>query len=257
VAHAAGLPADGPRSFADLHAHSRGSFDSLTDPRAMVERALRLGLTHLAITDHERIEEAQRAVEVAADLAMSGNRLTVIVGEEVRTRDGDLIGLFLERVVAPGLSAAETSAAIREQGGLVGLPHPFDGFRSSGGSKAGGTEARLDELAGLVDYVEVHNARAYGDANARAAGYAARHALPGVASSDAHSLMELGIASTILPGAFSSAEELRALLPSASISPGRASYYVRLWTPVAKVVQRLHGRGRIRPGGIPAAGEQP
>jgi predicted metal-dependent phosphoesterase TrpH len=223
----------------------------------MVERPLRLGLTHLALTDHERIEEAQRAVEAAADLSTAAARLTVIVGEEVRTRDGDLIGLFLERAVAPGLSAAETSAAIREQGGLVGLPHPFDSFRSSGGSQAGGAEARLDELAGLVDYVEVHNARAYGDANAKAAAYAARHALPGVASSDAHSLMELGIATTVLPGSFSSAEELRALLPSASVSPGRASYYVRLWTPLAKVVQRLRGRGRIRPGAVPAAGERP
>jgi predicted metal-dependent phosphoesterase TrpH len=247
VAHAAGVPADGPRSFADLHAHSRGSFDSLTDPRAMVERALRLGLTHLAITDHERIEEAQRAVEVAIGLGTAGADISVIVGEEVRTRDGDLIGLYLQRAVPPGLSAAETSAAIREQGGLVGLPHPFDSFRSSGGSKAGDVEASLEALAGLVDYVEGHNARAYGDANAKAAAWAAGHGLPAVASSDAHSLLELGIASTILPGHFTNADELRALLPSATIVPGRASYYVRLWTPVAKVVQRVRGRGRVPP----------
>jgi hypothetical protein len=207
----------------------------------MITQAQRLGLTHLAITDHERIDEAERARDLAAD------RLTVIVGEEIRSRDGDLIGLFLQRAVLPGMSAAETSAAIREQGGLVGLPHPFDGFRSSGGSRAGAAEDRLEELAGLVDYVEIHNARAYRDANPRAAGFAARHELPGVASSDAHSVMEVGIAYTILPGGFSDAAGLRALLPSASIQQGRASYFVRLWTPAAKLVQRLRGNGRIHP----------
>ena len=207
----------------------------------MVERALTLGLTHLAITDHERIDGARRAAELVSD------DLQVIVGEEIRSRDGDLLGLFLERAVPPGLSAAETAAAIREQDGIVGLPHPFDSFRSSGGSKAGQAEEALEELATLVDYVETHNARAYRDANPLAAAFAARHGLPGVASSDAHSITELGIATTVLPGAFTSAAELRALLPKAQLLPGRASFYVRLWTPIAKTVQRLRGNGRVTP----------
>jgi predicted metal-dependent phosphoesterase TrpH len=240
-----GIP--GPRSFADLHTHSSASFDSLSDPRQMVERAIAIGLTHLAITDHERIDGALRAVDAA------GGRLTVIVGEEVRSRDGDLIGLFLERAVPPGLSAAETAAAIHDQGGLVGLPHPFDGFRTSGGSRAGQADEALGELADIIDYVEAHNARAYRDANPMAAAFAARHALPAVASSDAHTIMELGVASTLLPGPFSTPGELRALLPSATTVPGRATYYVRLWTPFAKIVQRLRGNHRVQPA--PAAGK--
>ena len=194
----------GPPSFVDLHAHSSASFDSLADPRRMVERAIAIGLTHLAITDHERIDGAQRAVDAA------GDQLTVIVGEEVRSHDGDLIGLFLQHAVPPGLSAAETAAAIHEQGGIVGLPHPFDGFRASGGSRADEGARALDDLAALVDYVEVHNARAYRDANPMAAAFASRHELPGVASSDAHTIMELGVASTRLPGPFATAAELRA-----------------------------------------------
>jgi predicted metal-dependent phosphoesterase TrpH len=206
------------RSFADLHTHSSASFDSLADPGKMVERALRLGLTHLAITDHERIDGAQRAVLLA------GADLQVIVGEEIRSRDGDLIGLFLEEAVPPGLSAAQTAASIREQGGIVGLPHPFDSFRSSAGSKAGAAEQRLEELAAVVDYVETHNARAYRDANPRAASFAAGHGLPGVASSDAHSVMELGVASTILPGPFRRAG---LMAPSWRRAAARAaSYYV-------------------------------
>jgi predicted metal-dependent phosphoesterase TrpH len=231
----------GPRSFADLHSHSSASFDSLADPRGMVERAIDIGLTHLAITDHERIDGALRGVDAA------GDRLTVIVGEEVRSRDGDLIGLFLERAVPPGLSASETAAAIHEQGGMVGLPHPFDGFRASGGSQAGEGEEAIAELAASVDYVEVHNARAYRDANPQAAAFAARHGLPGVASSDAHSIMELGVATTILHGPFSTAAELRTLLPTANLVTGRATYYVRLWTPVAKLVQRSRGNRRLQP----------
>jgi predicted metal-dependent phosphoesterase TrpH len=235
------------RSFADLHSHSSASFDSLSDPRKMMAKAVRLGLTHLAITDHERVDGALRA----AELAPPG--LQVIVGEEIKSADGDILGLFLNEAIAPGLSAAETAAAIREQGGLVGLPHPFDGFRNSGGSQAGEAEQKLEELAAIVDYVEVHNARAYRDANPLAAAFAHRHGLPGVASSDAHSITEVGIASTVLPGPFDTAEELRALLPGAEPVRGRASYYVRLWTPLAKLGNRAKGNGRIRPA--PAEGE--
>ena len=228
------------RSFVDLHTHSSASFDSLSGPGKMIDKAVQHGITHLAITDHERIDGAQRAVELA------GDRLQIIVGEEIRTRDGDMLGLFLKRAIAPGLSAADTAAAIREQGGLVGLPHPFDSFRSSGGSKAGEAGQKLDELATIVDYVETHNARAYRDANPLAGAFADRHGLPGVASSDAHSVMEIGIATTALPGSFSTAEGLRALLPHAELLTGRASYYVRLWAPLAKIVNRLRGNGRIR-----------
>lgn len=234
------------RSFVDLHAHSSASFDSLADPSRMLARARTLGLTHLAITDHERVDGALRAVETAP------TDIVVIVGEEVRTRDGDVIGLYLSRAVPPGLSATETVAAIHEQGGLAGLPHPFDGFRSSGGSRASGMEDRLAELAAVIDYVEVHNSRAYGSANPRAAGFAAQHGLPGVAASDAHSVMEVGISSTVLPGTFSTASELRDLLPSATLVTSRTSYYVRLWTPLAKLVQRTRGNGRIRPVGTHA-----
>ena len=229
------------RSFVDLHTHSSASFDSLADPRKMMAKAVSLGLTHLAITDHERIDGAQAAAEMAPP------GLQLIVGEEVRTADGDMLGLFLTQVVPPGMSAAETAAAIREQGGVVGLPHPFDGFRSSGGSQADEAEQKLEELATIVDYVETHNARAYRDANPMAGAFAERHGLPGVASSDAHSVIELGVASTVLPGTFSTAQELRALLPQAQITPGRASYYVRLWTPLAKLVNRSRSNGRIRP----------
>lgn len=227
------------RSFLDLHCHSSASFDSIASPASMIAKARRIGLTHLAITDHERIDGALRARDLAPD------DLQVIVGEEVRSSDGDLIGLFLERAVPPGMSAADTAAAIHEQGGIVGLPHPFDRFRSSGGSRATDQPRGLDALAASVDYVEVHNARAYRDANPLAAAFASTHGLPGTASSDAHSVMELGVAQTAVDGPVEDARSLLEALAGATLLTGRASYLIRAWTPMAKVLQRMRGNRRI------------
>jgi predicted metal-dependent phosphoesterase TrpH len=254
------MAATAPRSFLDLHCHSSASFDSVASPRKLVAKARRIGLTHLAITDHERIDGALRARDLVLQTQAGANDgLAIIVGEEVRSADGDLIGLYLERAVPPGLSAVDTAAAIHEQGGLVGLPHPFDRFRSSGGSLAGEARQRLDALAGVVDYVEIHNARAYRDANPLAAAFAESHGLPGTASSDAHSVMELGVAQTVVPGRVDGPAALLALLADATILKGRASYLVRGWTPLAKVLQRARGNRRIVAGmpGSTGAAAQP
>jgi predicted metal-dependent phosphoesterase TrpH len=230
------------RAFADLHTHSRASFDALASPASLVRTAARRGLTHLAITDHDRIDGALEARERAGDIAPE---LTVIVGEEVRTADGDLICLFLDEPIPPGLPADETIARARAQGALVGVPHPFDRFR---GSLL--RDARLEQLADAVDWIETHNARiAVGKGNQLAAEFAHEHGLPGIAVSDAHSSFEIGVAYTILDGDPSTASGLVAALATAQLVTGRASVYVRLLTPLAKVIQRARGNGRIEPAG--------
>jgi predicted metal-dependent phosphoesterase TrpH len=204
-----------------------------------VRVAAERGLTHIAITDHERIDGARRA----RDAAPPG--LAVIVGEEVRTSAGDMIGLYLDEPVPPGLSPEETAAAIRAQGGVVGIPHPFDRFRTSGLHLA--TAAALDNLARVADFLEIHNARVpFGDANVRAAQLAHRLGIPGVAASDAHSTIEVGVAYTIAPGPIDGPDDLRAALRSAEVVPGRASYVVRALTPFAKAVNAARGNRRVR-----------
>jgi len=224
------------RAFVDLHSHSRGSFDSLSAPKDMVGAAVDRGLTHLAITDHDRIDVAQEAK------ALAPAELTILVGEEVKTRDGDLICVFLDRAIAPGMSAMETIAAAREQGGLVGIPHPFDRMR---GSLL--RDATMASLAPHVDWVEAHNARVVGPGNEDASVFALEHGLPGVAVSDAHSVMEIGVAYIALNGDPSTPAGLLAALAQLEVIPGRASYFVRLWTPVAKGINRLRGNGRVQP----------
>ena len=224
------------RSFADLHCHTSASFDSLAAPRAVVAAAVARGITHLAITDHDRIEGALEARSLAPD------GLTIIVGSEIRTRDGDLIGLFLGEAIPPGLPARDAIAAVRSQGGLVGIPHPFDRFR---GSLL--RDARMAELAPLVDWVEIWNSRLVGRGNDRAVDFAAEHGLPGVAVSDAHTTVEVGVSYTRFPGDVSTAEGLLAALPGGQVVTGRGSYLARLVTPVAKVVQRRRGNRRLGP----------
>ena len=237
------LDAGGPGTasgiaFVDLHCHTSASFDSLADPLKVVRAARDRGITHLAITDHDRIDGALRA----RDAGIEG--ITVLIGEEVKTTGGDLICVFLHEAIAPGLSPAETIALAREQGALVGIPHPFDRSRGS----MGRTEDEIRALVGLVDWVETYNARVVGGrANEKAAALARSAGIPGVAVSDAHSILEVGVAATRLEGDPSTPAGLLAALPSARVVPGRATYFVRAITPLAKAVQRVRGNGRVRP----------
>jgi predicted metal-dependent phosphoesterase TrpH len=221
--------------FLDLHCHTSASFDCLASPESQVQAAARRGLTHLAITDHDRIDGALRARDAAPD------GLTVLVGEEIKTADGDLVAVFLERAVPPGMPARETIEAVREQGGMVGIPHPFDTFRGSMLN-----DPRLEAIGRLVDWVETHNARVVaGSGNERAAAFALEMGLPGVAVSDAHSTLEVGVAYSVVEVDPSTPEGLRAALAELELVPGRATYFVRGLTPISKLVNRLRGNRRV------------
>lgn len=241
---------DTAQAFVDLHCHTSASFDSLAAPRAVVRAAAARGLTHLAITDHDRIDGAR---EAQAHAAVDAPGLAVIVGQEIRTQTGDLIGLFLLEAIQPGLTAADAIAAVRAQGGLVGAAHPFDRFRGSVGRGDGRGDGRADspieELAPSLDWIEAWNARLIvGDGNVRAAELAARYGIAGVAVSDAHTIVEVGVAATILTGDPGTPAGMRAALAGPiELITGRASAYVRLLGPAAKLVQRARGRGRVRP----------
>jgi predicted metal-dependent phosphoesterase TrpH len=223
--------------FLDLHCHTSASFDCLASPESQVRAAASRGLTHLVITDHDRIDGALRARDAAPE------GLTVIVGEEIKTADGDLIAVFLERAVDPGRPARETIEAVRAQGGLVGIPHPFDRFRGSMLK-----DPRLEAIGRLVDWVEAYNARIVGGkGNERAAAFARELGLPGVAVSDAHSSLEVGVAYTVVTVDPSTPEGLVAALGGIDVVPGRASYLVRSLTPVSKLINRARGNGRVVP----------
>ena len=231
-------PTRSVRSLVDLHCHTSASFDSLSKPANVARVAAERGLTHLAITDHDRIDGAL----AARDSAPAG--LTIIVGQEVRTTNGDLIALFIEKPIPVGLAPADAAERVREQGGAVGLAHPYDRFRAGAGRP--GWEDELERLLPLLDYIESWNSRLmFGDGNRRAAELAHAHGLPGAAVSDAHTLLEVGVSYTIVDGPLGSAQELRDGLVGARFVTSHGSRFVRLGMPLAKVIQRLRGNRRV------------
>jgi predicted metal-dependent phosphoesterase TrpH len=195
----------------DLHCHTAASFDGKVDPARFLELARDRGLTHVAITDHETLDGA-----LAAHAAnISG--IELIVGQEVRTAEGDLILLFVREVVPGGLSLDETVRRAREQGALIGLPHPFDAYRPSIARGAART-ADLARLAAVADYVEVHNGRVSDvRANSRAAEFASHYGLAGTAASDAHTEAEIGTAYAVLSVPFAGREDFVESLSTAAL----------------------------------------
>jgi predicted metal-dependent phosphoesterase TrpH len=204
----------------DLHLHTLWSGDSTTTPEELAAAVSETGLDVLCVTDHAAVGGAQRF----ASTGELGCR--IVVGQEVRTVAGEIIGLFLSERIPFGFPPAEACAAIRTQGGLVYIPHPFDELRHAL------QPAVLDELveAGLVDALEVFNAKVRApSANRRAAEFAAAHGLPGGAGSDSHEPSALG-------AAFVEMEEFtdaQTFLASLSAGRVRGHHYdvARTWRP--------------------------
>ena len=168
----------------DLHCHSEASSDCRTPLIEIPKRCLARGISVQAITDHNQIWGAQLLQEMTRDLA----GLTVILGEEVSTREGEVIGLFLKECIPAGLSPEETVERIKAQGGLVLLPHGFDPLKRHRLSAAA-----LARIGTQIDIVESFNARISRPRwNRAAATWAAARKLPKSAGSDAHTLADVG-----------------------------------------------------------------
>ena len=211
----------------DLHLHTEGSWDCLSDPEAVLERALLRGLGRIAITDHNRLDVALRMAEAHTD--------RIIPGEEVKTAEGvDVIGLYLCEEIPEGTPALETIGRIREQGGIPYLAHPYAGGKGRGGRLA-------DTLAPLCDVVEVFNARLHQPRqNELAEELAGRHGRLRGAGSDAHTLGELGRAYIVVPPHPNRPEALLKALEGGQTVGTASSLLVHLASTWAKV------RGRWR-----------
>jgi predicted metal-dependent phosphoesterase TrpH len=223
----AGEPGEGSSGLwsVDLHMHTRHSKDCLSNPADVVATARRVGLDRIAITDHDEIEGAFEAHRLAPEL--------VIVGEEVRTGEGlDLIGLFLKEYIPPGGSFREVAEAIRSQGGITYLPHPFDRWRGS-------EEAYFASVIDCVDVVEVFNARVHDpERNKRARAWAEEHGLPVGAGSDAHTLREIGKGRVRL-APFDGPEGFVRSAAAGEIEGTASAHWVHLGSSWAKLRKRL------------------
>ena len=214
----------------DMHMHTQASFDCLSDPRKVLAAASARGVRRIAITDHNRITTALEMAEAFPD--------SVIPGEEVRTKEGiDVIGLYIEEVIPKGTPASEVCRRVKDQGGLVYLPHPY--ARGKGGS---GRYA--EELAPLVDIIEVFNARLHpGHLNDQGEELADRWSKPRGAGSDAHMLGEVAGAWVEVAQHPNEPAALLAALEHAQVRGVTSPWAVHLASTWAKVRKRLpHAR---------------
>jgi len=199
---------------ADLHIHTAYSPDSTSSLPDIIARCLEVGINCLAVTDHNSIAGALELKRTAP--------FYIIVGEEILTTSGEIIGLFLSEYVPHKLSLEETVARIKAQGGLVCVPHPYDRFRHSALRRSA-----LERILPDINLIEVFNSRTLllRD-SARARQLASLHGLPAIAGSDAHTLDEIGNTYVELPE-FNGADQFVQALRQGQVFGRRTGHITR------------------------------
>ena len=214
--------------------HTNHSHDCAIEPAALVAHAESEELGAIAVTDHNVFSGALETVEAAR-----GRELIVIPGEEVKTdRDGEVIGLFLREEIPRGMSFADTIAAIREQEGVVYVPHPFDRMHSIP------SPAVLHRHLPEIDVLEVYNARLLFDTyNDEALRFARKYGLLQGAGSDAHVLQGVGTGALRLRRFDGPEEFLLALRTATVLRRPKSLAYLQSLKWVAQVREKVAGGG--------------
>ena len=211
----------------DLHIHTHFSRDSGATPQSIVDRCLKTGLNCIAITDHNTIKGALEVDRIAP--------FGVIIGEEVKSSAGDIIGLFLKEDIPAHLSPLATAQAIRSQEGLVMVPHPFDRIRPSAIKRAA-----FEEVLPYIDILETFNARNLfkGDDH-KAIATAEKHELLFAVASDAHTAQELGRTYNEMPEFDGTPEGFKEALAQATLVTKRTNFFLRFAPAYARIRKGL------------------
>lgn len=200
---------------ADLHVHTNYSFDCATSLEQVIAQCLKVGINCLAVADHHTIAGGQKLKSIAP--------FQVIVGEEIITPSGEVMGLFLQERIPAGLPIEEVIAKIKAQGGLVCIPHPFAGL-----GRAALQQPSLELILPHIDIIEVFNSRSlllrY---STEALQFAQKHHLLTSAGSDAHTPGEIGRAYVEMPE-FNSPQEFLASLSKGKVVGRRTNPFVHL-----------------------------
>jgi hypothetical protein len=198
-------------------------------PEKIVSRCLERKINCIAITDHNTITGALKMREVAP--------FTVIMGEEILTSHGEIIGFFLKEEVPKGLSPQETVDEIKSQGGLVCIPHPFDRFRLSALKNQ-----KIKILIPQIDIVETFNSRTILAADSEKARlFAQTHGFPASAGSDAHTPGEIGNAYVEMPE-FNGPDEFLQVLRQGKVVGHRSSPLIHINSTWNKLSNKLSKR---------------
>lgn len=205
---------------ADLHIHTAYSFDSTMRLQDIISKCLKVGINCVSINDHGTIEGALKLREMAP--------FKVIVGQEILTTEGEVMGLFLQKSIPKGLTPLQAVAEVKEQGGLFGLPHPFDRI-----GRWGLPKSTIYALLPHIDIIEVFNSRTlFVWDTTRARHFAQEHHIFASGGSDAHVPWEIGRAYVEMPD-FNGPEEFTRALAQGHIFGHRTwpwPHLMGLWT---------------------------
>ncbi len=200
--------------------------DCDTPLEKIINRCLELGINCITVADHGTIEGALKMQKLAP--------FTVIVAEEILTRHGEIMGIFLKETISSGQSVEETLSQIRAQGGLVGIPHPFDTVRGSAlNSKI------TEEIVEQIDVIEVFNARSpFLRSSTKARAFAEKHGIAKSAGSDAHTPHEIGNAYVEMPE-FKGKDDFLQALNQGKISGHRTNPFTHFHSAWARLKKRF------------------
>jgi predicted metal-dependent phosphoesterase TrpH len=214
----------------ELHVHTNSSKDSLLGKFTLLAMCKLRGISCLAITDHDKLENA-----ILYSPFFLKHGINIIPGEEIMTQKGEIIGLFLKQCIPPGLTPEETVKEIRAQGGLVYIPHPYDKtrFRSVLDPES------IDCIKSSIHIMECHNGR-NSDCyctkvqNAMCEKWGFLKAV----GSDAHTFLEMG-RNYLLMSSFSSPEEFLECLKEAKCIINRRILGIYGITRLVKAIKML------------------
>lgn len=210
----------------ELHMHTCASKDSLVSVRKLLAHCQQKGIDRIAVTDHDTIEGALEAKSLDPE--------RVIVGEEIATTQGELLGYFMSEWVPPNLEPLEAIERLRAQGAVISAAHPLDRTRNHHWK-----ENDLAAIAPHLDAIETFNARCLSNApNERAVQFAREHNLLETVGSDAHSLYEVGQATLWMPD-FRDAATFKAALKQAEKNLRLSPLFVHLFSRFAVFMKRL------------------
>ena len=200
--------------------------DCQTPLDKIIRRCQQLGINCIAIADHGTAEGGLEMQKIAP--------FKVIVAEEILTTQGEIMGMFLKETIPSGITPQEAIKRIREQNGLVNIPHPFETIRGSALK-----DQTIEEIAGDIDLMEVLNSRSPLPANTnKAKAFAVKHNIPGGAGSDAHTVFEIGNAYIEIVD-FNTKEEFLLALAQGKIYGKRSGVFVHLFSGWAKIQGKL------------------
>ena len=220
----------------EMHLHTRFSNDSLLCFWPLYIKCLYRKIDAVAVTEHNNIDGAIRFREFCKK---HGNKIQVIIGNEILTKQGEIVGLYLMKPILEGLSAEETINAIKEQNGIVYIPHPYDKKRQ----KTVLLESVIAEFRSKIDCIEVHNGRnCKENYDIKQNKLAEKYQIPKVIGSDAHTWIEVGRNYMCVETIPLNAEEFRNIIKNATFHSKKNLAFSHRITKIVKVIKLISRR---------------